>query len=66
MSTRALSRREFLRLAALAGAGGVAAACVAPAPQPIKETVKETVVREGSHPYAAATNCHRPWPRVAG
>ena len=48
---KSISRREFLRLAGIGGAGMLAAACGAtPAPQQVVETVvvKETVVVEGT------------------
>ena len=38
-----LKRREFLRLAALGGAGAVAAACAAPTPQVIEKVVTQVV-----------------------
>ncbi len=45
MSAKRLSRREFLRLGAMVGAGATLAACATPTPQVIRETVvvKETV-----------------------
>jgi len=58
MSAKRLSRREFLRLGALVGAGATVAACATPTPQVIKETVivketvpvtvKETIIVEGT------------------
>jgi peptide/nickel transport system substrate-binding protein len=45
---RKLNRREFLRLTALGAAGVAAAACATPTPEVIRETVKETVVVEGT------------------
>jgi multiple sugar transport system substrate-binding protein len=43
---RGISRRRFLTGLALTGGGALAAACAAPAPQVVKEIVKETVVVE--------------------
>ena len=37
MSAKRLSRREFLRLGAMVGAGATLAACATPTPQVIKE-----------------------------
>jgi len=48
MRAKRLSRREFLRGAALTGAGLVAAACAPPAPPPPPQVVKETVVVAGT------------------
>ncbi len=42
-NTKILRRREFLRLAALGGAGAVAAACAAPTPQVIEKVVTQVV-----------------------
>ena len=39
MERRSLSRREFIRLSAVAAAGGILAACQPAAPQVVKETV---------------------------
>ena len=47
MAAQKVSRREFLRLAALGSVGVAAAACVPPTAQVVKETVEvETVVEK--------------------
>jgi len=48
MSTKRLTRREFLHGAALTGAGLVAAACAPPATPPPPQIIKETVVVAGT------------------
>src|SRR3989304_10487040 len=48
MRAKRLTRREFLRGAALTGAGLVAAACAPPATPPPPQIVKETVVVAGT------------------
>jgi ABC-type glycerol-3-phosphate transport system substrate-binding protein len=43
MSTKKLNRRDFLRMAGLAGGGLVVAACAAPAPQVVEKVITQQV-----------------------